>query len=92
MSLIEVNLLDSCVFKNASAQLFGEDLDKLAKRLKQARHVEITIGLTKNKSSIENVENKFTEVPPSEKVLNSAHFLGNDLSYDYVKINAEYTS
>jgi glutamate N-acetyltransferase/amino-acid N-acetyltransferase len=92
MGLIEVNLLDSCVFKNASAQLFGEDLDKLAKRLKQARHVEITIGLTKNKSSIENVENKFTEVPPSEKVLNSAHFLGNDLSYDYVKINAEYTS
>ena len=92
MSLIEVNLLDSCVFKNASAQLFGEDLDKLAKRLKQARHVEITIGLTKNKSSIENLENKFTEVPRSEKVLNSAHFLGNDLSYDYVKINAEYTS
>jgi glutamate N-acetyltransferase/amino-acid N-acetyltransferase len=92
MGLIEVNLLDSCVFKNASAQLFGEDLDKLAKRLKQARHVGITIGLTKNKSSIENVENKFTEVPPSEKVLNSAHFLGNDLSYDYVKINAEYTS
>jgi glutamate N-acetyltransferase/amino-acid N-acetyltransferase len=92
MGLIEVNLLDSCVFKNASAQLFGEDLDKLAKRLKQARHVEITIGLTKNKSSIENLENKFTEVPRSEKVLNSAHFLGNDLSYDYVKINAEYTS
>ena len=80
MSLIEVNLLDSCVFKNASAQLFGEDLDKLAKRLKQARHVEITIGLTKNKSTIES------------KALNSAHFLGNDLSYDYVKINAEYTS
>ena len=23
---------------------------------------------------------------------NSAHFLGNDLSYDYVKINAEYTT
>ena len=80
MSLIEVNLLDSCVFKNASAQIFGEDLDRLAKRLKQARHVEITIGLTKNKSTIEN------------KALNSAHFLGNDLSYDYVKINAEYTS
>ena len=80
MSLIEVNLLDSCVFKNASAQLFGEDLDKLAKRLKQARHVEIVISLTKNKSTIEN------------KALNSAHFLGNDLSYDYVKINAEYTS
>jgi glutamate N-acetyltransferase/amino-acid N-acetyltransferase len=80
MSLIEVNLLDSCVFKNASAQIFGEDLDKLAKRLKQARHVEITIGLTKNKSTIES------------KALNSAHFLGNDLSYDYVKINAEYTS
>ena len=80
MSLIEVNLLDSCVFKNASAQIFGEDLDKLAKRLKQARHVEITIGLTKNKSIIES------------KALNSAHFLGNDLSYDYVKINAEYTS
>ena len=76
MSLIEVNLLDSCVFKNASAQIFGEDLDKLAKRLKQARHVEITIGLTKSKSSIENLENKFTEVPRSEKVLNSAHFLG----------------
>ncbi|MEB3315217.1 MAG: bifunctional ornithine acetyltransferase/N-acetylglutamate synthase, partial [Candidatus Melainabacteria bacterium] len=80
MNLIEVNLLDSCVFKNASAQLFGEDLDKLAKRLKQARHVEIVISLTKNKSTIEN------------KALNSAHFLGNDLSYDYVKINAEYTS
>jgi glutamate N-acetyltransferase/amino-acid N-acetyltransferase len=80
MSLIEVNLLDSCVFKNASAQIFGEDLDKLAKRLKQARHVEITVGLTKNKSTIES------------KALNSAHFLGNDLSYDYVKINAEYTS
>ncbi|NBV98021.1 MAG: hypothetical protein EBR67_00740 [Proteobacteria bacterium] len=80
MSLIEVNLLDSCVFKNASAQIFGEDLDKLAKRLKQARHVEITIGLTKSKSTIES------------KALNSAHFLGNDLSYDYVKINAEYTS
>ena len=80
MSLIEVNLLDSCVFKNASAQIFAEDLDKLAKRLKQARHVEITIGLTKSKSTIES------------KALNSAHFLGNDLSYDYVKINAEYTS
>ncbi len=80
MSLIEVNLLDSCVFKNASAQIFGEDLDRLAKRLKQARHVEIVISLTKNKSTIEN------------KALNSAHFLGNDLSYDYVKINAEYTS
>ena len=80
MSLIEVNLLDSCVFKNASAQLFGEDLDKLAKRLKQARHVEIVISLAKNKLSVES------------KALNSAHFLGNDLSYDYVKINAEYTS
>ncbi|MBU6196329.1 MAG: bifunctional ornithine acetyltransferase/N-acetylglutamate synthase [Cyanobacteria bacterium REEB446] len=80
MSLIEVNLLDSCVFKNASAQIFGADLDKLAKRLKQARHVEIVISLTKNKSTIES------------KALNSAHFLGNDLSYDYVKINAEYTS
>jgi glutamate N-acetyltransferase/amino-acid N-acetyltransferase len=80
MSLIEVTLLDSCVFKNASAQIFGEDLDKLAKRLKQARHVEIVISLTKNKSTIES------------KALNSAHFLGNDLSYDYVKINAEYTS
>ena len=80
MSLIEVNLLDSCVFKNASAQIFGEDLNKLAKRLKQARHVEIVISLTKNKSTIES------------KALNSAHFLGNDLSYDYVKINAEYTS
>ena len=80
MSLIEVNLLNSCVFKNASAQIFGEDLNKLAKRLKQARHVEIVISLTKNKSTIES------------KALNSAHFLGNDLSYDYVKINAEYTS
>ena len=80
ISLIEVNLLDSCVFKNASAQIFGEDLDKLAKRLKQTRHVEITIGLTKSKLTIES------------KALNSAHFLGNDLSYDYVKINAEYTS
>ena len=80
MSLIEVNLLDNCVFKNASAQIFGEDLDKLAKRLKQARHVEIVISLAKNKLSVES------------KALNSAHFLGNDLSYDYVKINAEYTS
>jgi glutamate N-acetyltransferase/amino-acid N-acetyltransferase len=80
MSLIEVNLLDSCVFKNASAQIFGEDLDKLAKRLKQARHVEIVISLTENKLSV------------GSKTLNSAHFLGNDLSYDYVKINAEYTS
>ena len=92
MSLIEVNLLDSCVFKNASAQLFGEDLDKLAKRLKQARHVEIVISLTKNKSTIESTGNKVTEQSRSEKALNSAHFLGNDLSYDYVKINAEYTS
>ncbi|MFM7457577.1 MAG: bifunctional ornithine acetyltransferase/N-acetylglutamate synthase [bacterium] len=89
MSLIEVNLLDSCVFKNASAQLFGEDLDKLAKRLKQARHVEITIGL--NKSQL-TVNNKETTPSLADEVLNSSHFLGNDLSYDYVKINAEYTS
>lgn len=84
MSLIEVSILGQCIFKNASAQIFGEDLDKLAKRLKQTRHVEILIKLSEQSNL------------PSELIantqLNSAQFLGNDLSYDYVKINAEYTS
>jgi glutamate N-acetyltransferase / amino-acid N-acetyltransferase len=92
MSSIEVNLLGSCVFKNASAQLFGEDLNTLAKRLKQARHVEITISLTKYSSTTKNAEIQVMESSLTKKASNSAHFLGNDLSYDYIKINAEYTS
>ena len=92
MSSIEVNLLGSCVFKNASAQLFGEDLNTLAKRLKQARHVEITISLTKYSSTTKNAEIQVMESSLTKKAANSAHFLGNDLSYDYIKINAEYTS
>ena len=92
MSSIEVNLLGSCVFKNASAQLFGEDLNTLAKLLKQARHVEITIGLTKYSSTTKNAEIQVMESSLTKKAANSAHLLGNDLSYDYIKINAEYTS
>lgn len=78
MEEIEVYLLDQCVFKNATAQLFGEDLDSLSKLMKSSRHINIRVQLA--------------DKPKTTEHLYSARFLGNDLSYDYVKINAEYTS
>lgn len=78
MKSIQVDILGHCVFKNATAQLSESELNTLAKTLKHSRHVEIVI------KSVYDVDNG--------KLCNSAHFLGNDLSYDYVKINADYTT
>jgi len=82
MKSIQVDILGHCVFKNATAQLSESELNILSKTLKHSRHVDIVI------KSIDDGD----VAEQTSSIRNSARFLGNDLSYDYVKINADYTT
>ena len=82
---LEVYLLNQCVFKDSRAQLFGDDLDALSKLMKSSKHINIKIKMAESYKALREKDSGLM-------ALASGRFLGNDLSYDYVKINAEYTS
>lgn len=75
---IELKILNIKVFSQGEDLLSESELGELSKKMKKSKHIKIEISL-----------------PISSHIdseLCSAQFLGNDLGYDYVKINAEYTT
>lgn len=75
---VELEILGMKIFSQGEDLLSEGELSELSKKMRQSKHIKIQISLHDSNTS----NAKF----------NSAQFLGNDLSYDYVKINAEYTT
>ncbi|NQY80979.1 MAG: bifunctional ornithine acetyltransferase/N-acetylglutamate synthase [Candidatus Caenarcaniphilales bacterium] len=74
----ELKILDMKIFSQGEDLLSESELSELSQKMKKSKHIEIEISLPERNSG--------------DAELCSASFLGNDLSYDYVKINAEYTT
>ena len=89
--LVELKILDITIFSNGEDLLDESELSELSKKMKKSKHIDIEISLADN-GDLESDSLSKAKAKTSEKSLRSARFLGNDLSYDYVKINAEYTT